>query len=64
MGQALWEKQYWKGSELEGNEQLRFGEAEKPSRRMDIQSSAESLFSSRYTCAFFFSFASALILVG
>lgn len=45
MRQALWEKQYWKGSELEENERLRFGEVEKLCRKMNIHSSVESLFS-------------------
>ncbi|KAF8331226.1 phosphoinositide-specific phospholipase C [Amanita rubescens] len=44
MRQALWEKQYWKGSELEENERLRFGEVEKLCRKMNIHSSVESLF--------------------
>ncbi|KAF8634995.1 hypothetical protein AX15_000610 [Amanita polypyramis BW_CC] len=42
--QALWEKQYWKGSDLEGNERLRFGEVEKLCKRMNIHSSSENLF--------------------
>lgn len=44
MRQALWEKQYWKGSQLDENEKLRFGEVEKLCKRMNIHSSSESLF--------------------
>ncbi|KAM6501475.1 hypothetical protein JOM56_004489 [Amanita muscaria] len=44
MRQALWEKQYWKGSDLEANERLRFGEVEKLCKRMNIHSSSESLY--------------------
>ncbi|KAF8625857.1 hypothetical protein AX17_006753 [Amanita inopinata Kibby_2008] len=43
MRQAIWEKQYWKGSDLEDNEKLRFEQVEKLCKRMNIHSSSESL---------------------
>ncbi|PFH48424.1 hypothetical protein AMATHDRAFT_65546 [Amanita thiersii Skay4041] len=43
MRQAMWEKQYWKGSDLEDNQRLRFDEVEKLCKRMNIHSSTDSL---------------------
>lgn len=43
MRQTLWEKQYWKGSDLKTDQRLDFGEVEKLCRRLNINSSSDDL---------------------
>lgn len=43
MRQAIWEKQYWKGADQRPDQKLDFDEVEKMCRRLNINSSTESL---------------------
>ncbi|KAF9531255.1 hypothetical protein CPB83DRAFT_849645 [Crepidotus variabilis] len=41
--QAMWEKQYWKGADEEGDEELSFEEVEKLCRKLNINTSRDDL---------------------